>query len=94
MNLPPMNWGLWWAQIRAVIRLEMKKTFFAKRGLWVYVLALLPLLLFIGHAIATSHEQERSARLARRFRTRGFRRRRLGSYRALARVRSGRNRRG
>jgi hypothetical protein len=56
---------LWWAQIRAVIRLEMKKTFFAKRGLWVYVLALLPLLLFIGHAIATSHEQERSARLAR-----------------------------
>ena len=25
---------LWWAQIKAVIRLEMKKTFFARRGLW------------------------------------------------------------
>ena len=28
---------IWWAQIKAVIRLEMKKTFFAKRGLWIYV---------------------------------------------------------
>ena len=28
-------------------RLEMKKTFFARRGLWIYILALLPLLLFL-----------------------------------------------
>jgi hypothetical protein len=56
---------LGWAQIGSVIRLEMKKTFFAKRGLWVYVLALLPLLLFFAHALATSHQQERSAQLAR-----------------------------
>ena len=55
---------LWWGQIRSVIRLEMKKTFFAKRGLWVYVLALLPFLLFIGHAIVTSRLQEQSAGLA------------------------------
>ena len=27
-----MNWALWWSQIRAVIRLEMRKTFFAKRS--------------------------------------------------------------
>ena len=40
---------LWWAQVRAVVRLEMKKTFFARRGLWIYILALLPLLLFLGH---------------------------------------------
>ncbi len=32
--------SMWWAQITAVIRLEMKKTFFARRGLWIYVLAL------------------------------------------------------
>ncbi|MGA7927048.1 MAG: hypothetical protein WCA20_13785 [Candidatus Sulfotelmatobacter sp.] len=56
---------LWWAQIRSVIRLEMKKTFFAKRGLWVYVVALLPVLLFIGYAIANSHQRDRSAQLAR-----------------------------
>ena len=36
---------LWWAQIKSVIRLEMKKTFFARRGLWIYILALMPLLL-------------------------------------------------
>ena len=56
--------SLWWDQIRSVVRLEMKKTFFAKRGLWVYVLALLPFLLFIGYAITTSRLQEQSARLA------------------------------
>ena len=27
----------------AVIRLEMRKTFFARRGLWIYLLALMPL---------------------------------------------------
>src|ERR1700756_85994 len=55
----------WWAQIKAVIRLEMKKTFFAKRGLWIYLVAALPVLLFIAYAIATSHEQGRSADIAR-----------------------------
>jgi hypothetical protein len=42
---------LWWTQIRAVVRLEMRKTFFAKRGLWVYVLALLPVALFLTHSL-------------------------------------------
>ncbi|MBZ5606054.1 MAG: hypothetical protein LAO79_27490 [Acidobacteriia bacterium] len=40
----------YWAQIRAVIRLEMKKTFLAKRGLWVYLLAFAPALMFGAHA--------------------------------------------
>ena len=56
---------VWWAQIKAVIRLEMKKTFFAKRGLWIYLVAALPVLLFIAYAIATSHEQGLSAGIAR-----------------------------
>ena len=58
--------GLWWAQIRSVIRLEMKKTFFAKRGLWVYVVALLPVLLFIGYTVAHARQRDRSAQLTRR----------------------------
>ncbi len=56
---------LWCAQIRAVIRLEMKKTFFARRGLWIYILALLPILLFVGHAVIVSHERQRSREIAR-----------------------------
>ena len=58
--------GLWSAQIRSVIRLEMKKTFFAKRGLWVYVVALLPVLLFIGYTVANARQRDRSAQLTRR----------------------------
>src|SRR5436190_20319569 len=43
--------NLWFAQILAVIRLELRKTFFAKRGLWIYILAFMPLMLFTAHAI-------------------------------------------
>ena len=42
---------MWWAQVKSVIRLEMRKTLFARRGLWIYVLALLPVLLFTAHTI-------------------------------------------
>jgi hypothetical protein len=56
---------LWWAQIRSVIRLEMKKTLFARRGLWIYVLALLPLLIFVAQSVVTSHDRGRSGQLAR-----------------------------
>src|SRR6202011_1541637 len=53
----PMLKRIWWEQIKAVIRLEMKKTFFAKRGLWIYVLAVLAVFLFIAFAIATASQQ-------------------------------------
>ena len=43
--------NLWFIQILAVIRLELKKTFFAKRGLWIYILALMPVALFTIHSI-------------------------------------------
>jgi ABC-type transport system involved in multi-copper enzyme maturation permease subunit len=57
---------IWWAQIKAVIRLEMKKTFFAKRGLWIYLVAALPVFLFIAFAVATSGRQHQRASVARR----------------------------
>jgi hypothetical protein len=57
--------GVWWAQIKAVVRLEMRKTFFAKRGLWIYVVATLPVLLFVAYAVATSSQQSRRAGIAR-----------------------------
>jgi ABC-type transport system involved in multi-copper enzyme maturation permease subunit len=55
---------VWWEQIKAVVRLEMKKTFFAKRGIWIYVVAALPVLLFVAYAIATSTQQHRRASVA------------------------------
>lgn len=56
---------LWWTQIKAVIRLELKKTFLAKRGLWIYVLAALPVVLFIAYAVAMANQQHRSANVTR-----------------------------
>jgi ABC-2 family transporter protein len=55
---------LWWAQIKSVIRLEMKKTMLARRGLWIYILALLPLLLFIVQSVIVSHERQQSRHIA------------------------------
>ena len=40
VNSPP--WSLWVRQIRAIIRLELKRNFFARRSLFVYLLALAP----------------------------------------------------
>lgn len=46
---------VWRAQVLAVIRLELKKTFFAKRGLWIYFLALAPAALFLAHSLVEIH---------------------------------------
>ena len=54
-----------WAQVKAVVRLEMRKTFFARRGLWIYVLAALPVFLFVAYALAQASFQHRTADIAR-----------------------------
>jgi ABC-type transport system involved in multi-copper enzyme maturation permease subunit len=54
------------SQMLAVIRLELRKTFFARRGLWVYLLALAPAVLYFGHSVYAPREQQRLVRLARR----------------------------
>jgi hypothetical protein len=47
--------SLWWRQIEAIVRLELKKTFFARRGLWIYMLALAPVALFTAQAVVERH---------------------------------------
>jgi len=47
----PASWSLWRAQILAILRLEIKKNFLAKRGLWIYLLAAAPAILMWAHAI-------------------------------------------
>ena len=42
---------LWCRQIGAIVRLELKKNFAFRRALPIYLLAAMPLLLFVGHAI-------------------------------------------
>src|SRR5213592_1384954 len=52
----------WISQIGLVVRLEMRKTFFSRRGIWVYLLALAPVLIFLGHSLSEiSNRNERRA---------------------------------
>lgn len=51
--------GVWLAQIGSVMRLELKKSFFARRGLWIYLLAIGPAMLYLIHAVDATHEHER-----------------------------------
>jgi ABC-type transport system involved in multi-copper enzyme maturation permease subunit len=54
----------WLWQILAVVRLELRKTFFARRGLWIYLLAVAPLLLFLAASIKAPKIRERLERIA------------------------------
>ena len=50
--------NLWQRQILAIMRIDLAKTFFAKRGLWIYLLALAPVVPMLGHSLFdkdTSH---------------------------------------
>ncbi len=44
-------WRLWSAQIAAIVRLDLKKNFSFRRALPIYLLAALPLVIFVSHAI-------------------------------------------
>ena len=57
--LRDLPWSLWRQQLRAVVRLEFTKSVFRKRGLWIYLLSLAPLLLMGAHAVFMSHRPGR-----------------------------------
>ena len=44
-------WHFWTTQVIAVIQIELKKNFLRKRSIWIYLVALAPVLLIGGHAI-------------------------------------------
>jgi ABC-type transport system involved in multi-copper enzyme maturation permease subunit len=39
-----LQWGMWWRQVRAILRMEVKKNFWGKRALLIYVFAAIPVL--------------------------------------------------
>jgi hypothetical protein len=49
-------------QTWTIAKVELRRVFFAKRGLWVYALALLPAVIFFGHGLETTFRSERLAR--------------------------------
>ncbi len=49
-------------QAWTIARIELRRVFFARRGLWVYALALLPAFAFLGHALDAKWQIERLSR--------------------------------
>jgi hypothetical protein len=49
-------------QAWAIARVELRRVFFAKRGLWVYPLALLPAVIFFGHGVDATMRRDGLAR--------------------------------
>ena len=49
-------------QVWTIARIELRRAFFAKRGLWVYALALLPAIVFFGHGLDAKWRIERLSR--------------------------------
>jgi ABC-type transport system involved in multi-copper enzyme maturation permease subunit len=49
------NGNLWRRQIFAIMRIDLRKTFFSRRGLWIYLLAFAPELPMIGHWLIPTH---------------------------------------
>ena len=52
------------AQLRSIIRLELKKSFLSRRGIWIYLLAIAPSFLYLIHAIDVTHDHEHRQALA------------------------------
>jgi hypothetical protein len=51
-------------QILTVARLELKKTFFSRRSIWVYLLAFAPVAIFFMHSINEPRQHRRLASIA------------------------------
>jgi hypothetical protein len=46
-------------QVGIIARMQLRRVFFARRSLWVYLLALFPSVIFVGHAIDVKMDRER-----------------------------------
>ena len=44
-------WELWTRQIAAVLRMDLRKNFLSRRGIWIYLLAFAPVVIITLHAI-------------------------------------------
>ena len=49
-------------QAWTIAKVELRRAFFARRGLWVYALALLPTVVFFGHGVDVKFRTERLTR--------------------------------
>ena len=46
-------------QVWMIARLQLMRVFFSKRSFWVYLLALFPAVIFLGHCVEVKWKRER-----------------------------------
>jgi ABC-type transport system involved in multi-copper enzyme maturation permease subunit len=54
-QLQQYPWRLWMRQLSTIVRMELRKSLFRWRSIWIYVLALAPVLIIGGHALVDRH---------------------------------------
>lgn len=59
--MSPQSFGRRARQAWTIAKIELRRAFFAKRSLWVYVLALLPAVIFFGHGLEGKFRADRLA---------------------------------
>lgn len=55
-TLAEQPWELWTRQIAAILRMDLRKNFLSRRGIWIYLLAFAPAALITLHAIIDRHQ--------------------------------------
>ncbi|MGC2745477.1 MAG: hypothetical protein WA672_20090, partial [Candidatus Angelobacter sp.] len=48
-----LPWQLWASQLAALLRIEIKKTLWMRRSIWIYLLAFAPTVMFGIHALTS-----------------------------------------
>jgi ABC-type transport system involved in multi-copper enzyme maturation permease subunit len=54
-SLASLPWRLWLRQSATIVRLELRKNFFSRRGFWIYLLAFAPTVIIGLHATMDRH---------------------------------------
>jgi len=57
-TLAEQPWELWTRQIAAVLRMDLRKNFLSRRGIWIYLLAFAPVAIITLHVIFTFGHSE------------------------------------
>src|SRR5438445_3315625 len=60
-NLAEQPWELWTRQVAAILRMDLRKNFLSRRGIWIYLLAFAPVFLIALHAMIDRSEMNSGA---------------------------------
>lgn len=48
-------WGLWWLQMRRLVRIEVRRNLFSRKSIWICFLAFVPTVIIFIHLIFNAH---------------------------------------